>query len=632
MTSKTDDIEARVPAPAPQRMRWLAGRRLPAQTIRGEFVLFATCLALPLVALIGYGLYDRARDEFAAVEVRARRIAESNADRAGEYVHGLRVTLEAVARRPLVRAMDAERCDPRLADLVDLYPRAGSLIVVDNGGAILCSSRPLPRDRVLRIVDQELLREMLAAPRFRVSKPVVSRVSGRWIVSAVQPVYGDGGALAGTVAMATDLGQWRPFPPPEGLPAGAVVTVVTADATIIARSADAEQWIGRKVWDERIIQRLAGPGEGVLHASGPDGVARIFGIKAVSGLPWFVLAGLPEETVFAQARERLLLTAAMMVLVLAMVLALSWYFVRRFSRPIRAIAAAVRARAEMHADAKLPPGGPREIAEVAAAFNRLVESEGRSAREREHAQERLARLNRELEDRVRERTAALEALNKELESFSYSVSHDLRAPLRAVGGYARMLEEDHAGALNAEGRRLLQVVRSSSWQMGQLIDDLLEFSRLGRQEPLRSRIDVADLVREVIGELARDTRAAVEVSELPHAEADRALLKQVWTNLIGNALKYSGKRDAARVEIGGREEQAENVYWVRDNGVGFDMRYTAKLFGVFQRLHRADEFPGTGVGLAIVQRVVARHGGRVWAEGKPGEGACFYFSLPREAA
>ena len=223
----------------------------------------------------------------------------------------------------------------------------------------------------------------------------------------------------------------------------------------------------------------------------------------------------------------------------------------------------------------------------------------------------------------------LSELNKELESFSYSVSHDLRAPLRAIDGYARMLDEDSGPQLGDEGRRLLGVVRSSARRMGRLIDDLLEFSRLGQLEPARSRLDMAALVRETAAELGADhPRATVDVADLPPAPGDRALLKQVWSNLLGNALKYSAQAEAPRIEIAGRTDGEMLVYSVRDNGVGFDMRYAGKLFGVFQRLHRQDEFPGTGVGLAIVQRIVSRHGGRVWADARPGEGACFSFSLP----
>ena len=238
---------------------------------------------------------------------------------------------------------------------------------------------------------------------------------------------------------------------------------------------------------------------------------------------------------------------------------------------------------------------------------------------------------RELSDKVQARAAELEAVNKELASFSYSVSHDLRAPLRAVDGYARMMEEDYAARLDDEGRRLLGVIRGSAGKMGQLIDDLLAFSRLGRQTLTRQAVDMAALAREALADARGDAKAAVDIRELPGAHGDRALLKQVWVNLISNALKYSSKRDAPRVEIGGEFDGDENVYWVRDNGAGFDPRYTAKLFGVFQRLHSQEEFTGTGVGLAIVQRVVTRHGGRVWAEGRPDAGACFHFSLPREA-
>src|ERR1051325_7701679 len=238
----------------------------------------------------------------------------------------------------------------------------------------------------------------------------------------------------------------------------------------------------------------------------------------------------------------------------------------------------------------------------------------------------FSKITRDLSERKRAEET-VNALNKELESFTYSVSHDLRSPLRAIDGYARMLEEDYAGRLDAEAQRLLAVVRDNSRRMGRLIDDLLAFSRLGRQEPAKQPVDMTGLAREVVTELANGSAANVELATLPPAEADRSLMRQVWANLVGNALKYSGKRADPRIEIGGCQENGETQYWVRDNGVGFDMRYAAKLFGVFQRLHRVDEFDGTGVGLAIVQRVVTRHGGRVWAESKLGEGACFHFSL-----
>jgi signal transduction histidine kinase len=242
----------------------------------------------------------------------------------------------------------------------------------------------------------------------------------------------------------------------------------------------------------------------------------------------------------------------------------------------------------------------------------------------------------DLERSVAERTAELAAANRDLESFSLSVSHDLRAPLRAVDGYALMLEEDYGGVLDDEGRRLLGAVRASASKMAQLINDLLRFSQLGRKPLSVSPFDMKALVQEVVTELAPSYPAArIQIGPLPQYEGDRALLRQVWANLVGNALKYSSRKDRPEVEIGGREENGDTVFWVRDNGAGFDMRYSENLFKVFQRLHGADEFEGTGVGLAIVHRVVSKHGGRVWAEGGVGKGATFRFSFPvreKEAA
>jgi len=249
-----------------------------------------------------------------------------------------------------------------------------------------------------------------------------------------------------------------------------------------------------------------------------------------------------------------------------------------------------------------------------------------------HAEKELLTLNVELERRVTQRTADLEAANKEMESFSYSISHDLRAPVRAIVGFSGMLWEDNASMLDDEGRRKLGIVQSEATRMGTLIDDLLAFSRLSRQSVAPITLDMGAMARAMFDRVRTqngNTKAQLQLQPLPQVLADRSLIDQVWANLVSNAIKYSSKRDSPVVEIGAISDDKEHIYYVRDNGAGFDPRHKAKLFGVFQRLHDQSEFSGTGVGLALVQRIVDRHGGRVWAEGKPNEGATFYFTLPR---
>jgi signal transduction histidine kinase len=305
-------------------------------------------------------------------------------------------------------------------------------------------------------------------------------------------------------------------------------------------------------------------------------------------------------------------------------LAISSWLQRRISRPLLELAHTARlVSAEKDYTVQVTADSRDEVGILVEAFNEMLTQ----IQWRDTA---LQQAHDELEQRVIERTAQLEATNQELEAFSYSISHDLRAPLRAINGFARILLEEHAPHMTDAAQEYLHLVRNNAQQMGQLIDDLLAFSRLSRQPLSKQPVAPADLVRQALSDLRpmqEGRRVNVTIGDLPLCQADPALLKQVFVNLLANALKFTDRRDVAMIEVGCRKAQGEHIYFVKDNGVGFNMAYVNKLFGVFQRLHPAEAYEGTGVGLAIVQRIIHRHGGRVWAEAAVDQGATFSFTL-----
>ena len=388
------------------------------------------------------------------------------------------------------------------------------------------------------------------------------------------------------------------------------------------------------------------------------------GDSAVLFRPVTTLQGSPLGTLYLKAeydaekhvRGYLGILALVVLGALGVSLVVSWWLQSTVTTPILAMRDIAREVVETRDFAlRATKTTDDEIGYLADAFNRMLsEIEQRSSeleqtneslagevarRERVEAELRrvedeLRQLNTDLEERVVERTEQLAAANKELESFSYSVSHDLRAPVRAIVGFSKLLAEHHEEALDDEAKRKLGIVRSEAARMGTLIDDLLAFSRLGRQSLQMRSVDMGELVRLNFEQLKLQNPGSpheLQLGHLPPALGDRSLLAQVWINLLSNAFKFSGKKEKPTIEVNAISDAAEHTYFVRDNGAGFDPRYAAKLFGVFQRLHDQTDFPGTGVGLALVHRIITRHGGRVWAEGQPGQGATFYFTLPRSS-
>ena len=360
------------------------------------------------------------------------------------------------------------------------------------------------------------------------------------------------------------------------------------------------------------------PDSSLIYASAPENNLKNYSVaRRLTSIPWTIFYMIPENSLLEIIAQRTQQKVLLALAILSLAILTGFLFTRTLLQPIQTIANATDRFANGDLKARACMQHMDEIGQLGRTFNAMAEK---------------------IELQSESLTAAkdsLEISNKELDAFTYSVSHDLRAPLRAIDGFSRILIEDYRSVLPEATAPYLQRIRHNTQKMGKLVDDLLAFSRLGRHALSKKKVDTDQLVKEILEELKSEINSRpvdLKVAALEPCFGDASLLKQVWTNLISNALKYSRKKETSIVEIGMAAPDAEGnpVYFVKDNGVGFDMAYQHKLFGVFQRLHLEEEFEGTGVGLAIVQRVIQKHGGRVWAEAAVNKGATFYFSLKQE--
>jgi signal transduction histidine kinase len=377
----------------------------------------------------------------------------------------------------------------------------------------------------------------------------------------------------------------------------------------------------KSVWTDMIKSIQVPPVEKVSGKNSFDysrnGTAVIAAVRAIPNTPWMVLLELSEAKVLEAATRFLSLLLATGAILIAAGIFIAWRMSRNITRPLNDLTAAASSIAAGNYLSKVKVDRTDETGRLAMAFNTMAAQ--------------VSQSQQDLEQKVRERTAQLERVNQELEAFSYSVSHDLRSPLRAINGYARVLNEDYSTELNEEARALIDKIISNARMMGQLIDDLIAFSRMGGQELARHHIDMNKLVQACVTNLLQaepEDKYKIIIHKLPACEGDPNLIKQVWTNLIGNAIKYSSKKASPVIEIGFQQTGRVPAYFVRDNGVGFDMQHAQKLFGVFQRLHSQKKFEGTGIGLAFAKRIISKHSGDIWAEAAVDQGASFYFTVP----
>ncbi len=589
-------------------------------------ILFATLIP----ALVGGMQFLERRDaEIAAARhdlaVAARQVAQDLTDtvRATAQLH------YGLSRARDLDTQDRAACSAFLADVLKEHPQYTGILTIKPDGELFCDS--LRTGRKLNLTDRRYFQDALNSTTPLAVEPVFGRLTGIAVLQVAYAARRDTGEPKFVLLASLNLEKYMQLRAMSLPRKTAAIALVDGKGTVLTWHPGGEKLRGTSIADSPLFHfARERRGEELREDIEAGGVSRIW---AVSALPEFpeaelrVLVGVSRNELLAAANRNLRQALSILAVVSLLALGGAWALVELgIRRQAARVIAAVARFSGGDFGARIGKPYPRgEIGNLMAALDHAFEL-------MQAQRDVIQRLNADLERRVAERTAQIETSAKELEDFTYTVSHDLRTPLRAIDGFSRILEEDYGGKLDDEARRLIGVGRENARKMGQLIDDLLTFSRLGRNPIAAAGIDMEALAHSAlagIGAPAAAGRARIEIHPLPEAWGDPAAIKQVWINLLSNAVKFSGKREQPAIEVSGHESGAQSVYCVKDNGAGFDMRYYDKLFGVFQRLHGDDEFPGTGVGLAIVRRIVSRHGGRVWAEGKVGEGAAFYFSLPR---
>jgi signal transduction histidine kinase len=562
-----------------------------------------------LVAVSLYASHQQYKERAAVTSRNTNRlVAQGIAGEIGRIDLGLQVIGDEYARLHAANRIDRQALTRFLRRQQERLPMASALRIADAAGNVLYGADPvLPAG--ISIADRDYFSSLRDKPSHGVviSRPVLGRISGKWVLVFARRLDDSAGRFIGVVIAPVTI-EWfeKTFTRLEVGPHGAVVLRGDAsrDFDLLGRYPPAG-FVGQTKVSEQFKAMIAAhPQGGTYEANaGADNIRRTFTYQALGAYPLITLVGLStDDTLAGWWREVAKLAALAAAFAILSALG-GWIVVRTWN-----------ARALAYDEIR--------------ALNAKLETDNAARRK---AEAEIAILNAALEQRVQERTAELEAANKDLESFSYSASHDLRAPLRAIAGYSHILIEEERPRLSIEGQEMLDRVIYNTEHMGKLIDDILDYSRAGRCSLEPQTVNITALARDVAALLATDYPSArIRVDEMPAGMGDRTMLEQILQNLIGNALKYSARKDVPEISIGATTTDGRVVYFVKDNGTGFDMQYAEGLFGMFHRMHNGTEFPGTGIGLAIVKRLIERNGGHVWAQAEPDKGATFYFTLGSE--
>ncbi|TAK36976.1 MAG: HAMP domain-containing protein [Chloroflexota bacterium] len=601
---------------------------MPRLSLRTKLLIAFLVVLLPLLALIVYGYtvsYKQRSEDIMDEQVRTSQAIGALVDAS---IDDALAVAWSFSKDPIVRTMDSRQIDPYLESLATSLPQYDSLAVLDSeGNSVGLSLRPPPGAPRPGATGRPYFQALKSTHQPAISDVLISRATGNPTVAVVVPMLDDSGALMGATVAALDLDYLAQRVETIGVRPSQGIFLSDTQGTMVFHTLLArEEWGQRSLADYPPVQTaLGGAPARIREMKGLSGDERIVSATRTPKYAWVVGVSTPVAVALAPLQDTLryslLFLSGAIVFSGGLAILLAEFLVRplrQLTRSAVALGKGERQAVEIHTG--------DELEQLAGAFTWMADAvSDKEAQLRGHAQQ----LNQEVQERVTAQRQ-LEQVNHELEAFSYSVSHDLRAPLRAIDGFSHAVLEDYADKLDEEGKQYLQRMCAASKRMERLIDDLLKLSRITRAELRREEVDLSAMAQEITAELRdRQPEREVQLVVTPRlvADGDPRLLRVVLENLLSNAWKFTSKHPRARIELGVTEHEGKPAYFVRDDGAGFDMAYAEKLFGAFQRLHSAEEFPGTGIGLATVQRIINRHGGRIWAEGAVDEGATFYFTL-----
>ena len=606
--------------------------------LRTRLLLIALLVLVPLFALGLHSYVQQRQSERVHVQEGILAAAKLTAATQKYFIEKTRQILVTLTRFDfLVLGGNCRFSETNFAYYKLLSPDYVNFGLIERDGMMFCNA--LLTNQPIGLNDRSYFQQVLQQRRFSIGTLQADPLVGVPCLNFGYPVSGTNGSFERVIFASLKLPLLSDALAEIPLSAGGVTLIVDSAGNILAASPGAERkkWVGKNLFSTPFIQKVLGQKEGTFEDLGLDGTSRIYGVCPISdgySPRLWAAVGVPREASLAHANGALMFNLIVMGVFAVLALGIGWSLGKRLLlQPIQAVISAANrlARGDLSARTGIS-GSAGELDQLARAFDSMAGSMEFRQRELERATAEIQKMNSDLEQRVKDRTARLEVLNQELDAFSYTVSHDLRAPLRHLDAYAQLLWDEAGPALDENARSHLSKIMRTRKRMSALIEDFLSFARMRQQNLSEADVDFNALVRDIISEThAEPERSQIEwlVSPLPKVRGDAAMLHQVWANLISNAVKYTREQEKPRIEIGWQDAAGgEWIFFVRDNGAGFNMKYYQKLFGVFQRLHSQDEFEGTGIGLANVRRIVQRHAGRVWGEGEVGKGAVFYFSLP----